>query len=76
MSPIEKPSTLELMDISTVLSNSSLLLDQSVPFHHSSVVNGEFPKVSTQKVPHGTALNRFGAGVNVSILNIIHWIKY
>lgn len=67
MSPIEKPSTLDLMDISTVLSNSSLSLDQSVPFHRSSVANGEFPKVSTQKVPHGTALNHFGAGVNVSV---------
>ena len=52
MSPIEKPSTLDLMD-TTVSANLSL--DQS--FFHPTVDTENLPKVSTMKVPQGLKMS-------------------
>ena len=58
MSPIGKPSTLEIMDTSAVHSERFDRIQVGADW--SGGRREELPRVSTQKIPHNTLLDSFG----------------
>jgi len=71
MSPIARPSTLEIMDTSALHTERCRQIGGGADWTSGHVQ--DIPRVSTQKIPHRTVLDSFGPPILVSEL-MMGWI--